>query len=202
MYNQNMLRILEDRFDHLQAYLFRVFDDTDDLYSFVAGIIYNKNQEDCKEMNSDGTPNPTGKIFRDKAKQFLLPVIAECGGISGETIKYNQKLIDILANRFDNIYSYLYTVFIGLCDAANTADLYSDIAAIMYNKPQGTCKEMNPDGTPNPDGKDLRTRVKQFLLPVVIECGGLFEEDKLSPEDAKKWAEEYKDMCINPNEVN
>ena len=91
MYPQKLLRTLEDRFDQLQAYLFRSFDgEEDDLYSFIASIIYDKDYEDCREFNSDGTPNPEGKELRERAKQFILPVVVECGGISDDEVIQNE----------------------------------------------------------------------------------------------------------------
>jgi len=82
MINQKLLRTLEDRFDQLQAHLFRSFDsEEDDLYSFVASVIYDKDYEDCCEWKN-GKPNPQGKELRERAKQFILPVVAECDGIS------------------------------------------------------------------------------------------------------------------------
>ena len=82
MINQKLLRTLEDRFDKLQAYLFRSFDaEEDDLYSFIASVIYDKDYAHCCEIK-DGKPNPEGKELRERAKQFILPVVAECGGIS------------------------------------------------------------------------------------------------------------------------
>lgn len=80
MYNQKLLRILEDRFDKLQAYLFRSFDGEEDLYSFIASIMYDKDYADCCEI-VDGKPNPQGKELRERAKQFILPIVEECGGI-------------------------------------------------------------------------------------------------------------------------
>ena len=80
-YNKKLLRTLEDRFDQVQAYLFRAFDGTDDLYSFIASIIYDKDYDDCCEWK-DGKPNKEGKERRDRIKQCLLPIVAECGGIS------------------------------------------------------------------------------------------------------------------------
>lgn len=50
---------------------------------------------------------------------------------------------------------------------------------------------MNPDGTPNPAGKAMRTWAKQFILPVVVECGGIFEESKISKPDFDKWLNDY-----------
>ena len=81
MYNKKLIRTLEDRFDKLQAYLFRTFDDTDDLYAFVASIMYDKDPSECMEMNPDGSRNPEGKELRNRAKQFLIPVVAECDGL-------------------------------------------------------------------------------------------------------------------------
>ena len=81
MYNQKLIRTLEDRFDKLQAYLFRSFDGVEDLYSFIASIMYDKDYADCCEI-VDGKPNPQGKELRNRVKQFLLPVVEECGGIS------------------------------------------------------------------------------------------------------------------------
>ena len=81
MINQKLLRILEDRFDKLQAYLFRSFNaEEDDLYSFMASVIYDKNYEDCCEWKN-GKPNPEGKELRDRVKWFLIPIVEECGGI-------------------------------------------------------------------------------------------------------------------------
>ena len=81
MYNQKLIRTLKDRFDKLQAYLFRSFDGEEDLYSSIASIMYNKDYEDCCEWKN-GEPNPRGKELRDRVKQFLIPIVAECGGIS------------------------------------------------------------------------------------------------------------------------
>lgn len=82
MYNPKLLRTLEDRFDQLQAYLFRSFDGEEDLYSFIAAVMYNKDYADCCEINPDGTPNPYGHALRERAKEFILPVVVECGGIT------------------------------------------------------------------------------------------------------------------------
>ena len=84
MINENLMRTLEDRFDKLQAYLFRAYTPDEDLYSFIASVMYNKDMDECKEFNPDGTPNPEGKDMRTRAKQFILPVVVECGGLYNE----------------------------------------------------------------------------------------------------------------------
>ena len=81
MVKKELIQLLEDRFDKLQAYLFRSYTPDEDLYSFVASVMYDKDMDECKEFNPDGTPNPQGKDLRNRAKQFLIPVVAECGGI-------------------------------------------------------------------------------------------------------------------------
>lgn len=81
MVKKELIKLLEDRFDKLQAYLFRSYTPDEDLYSFVASVMYDKDMDECREFNSDGTPNPQGKDLRNRAKQFLIPVVAECGGI-------------------------------------------------------------------------------------------------------------------------
>ena len=85
IYSPDLLRTLEDRFDKLQAYLFRSFDGMEDLYSFIASIMYDKDYANCCEI-VDGKPNPQGKELRDRVKQFLLPVVEECGGVSESSI--------------------------------------------------------------------------------------------------------------------
>ena len=82
-YNKKLLTTLEDRFDRLQAYLDRVFqfEEGEDLYAFIASIMYNKDVDECREVNPDGSLNHEGKELRDRAKHFILPVVAECGGI-------------------------------------------------------------------------------------------------------------------------
>lgn len=78
-YNQKLIRTLEDRFSKV----FSEFDGVEDLYSFIASIIYDKKYLDCCEWK-DEKPNPQGKELRDRVKQFLIPVVEECGGITEE----------------------------------------------------------------------------------------------------------------------
>lgn len=86
-YNKKLLTTLEDRFDKLQAYLDRVFqfEEGEDLYAFIASIMYNKDVDECRDVHPDGSANPEGKERRNRAKQFILPVVVECGGFLDET---------------------------------------------------------------------------------------------------------------------
>jgi len=109
--NKKLLYTLEDRFDKLQAYLDRVyqFEQNEDLYSFIAHIMYDKDIDECREMNPDGTPNPDGKKLRDRAKQFILPVVVECGGISDDTDEITDAIQhhrDAAVNFRDCVHSY------------------------------------------------------------------------------------------------
>ena len=85
MVKKELIKLLEDRFDKLQAYLFRSYTPDEDLYSFVASVMYDKDMDECREFNPDGTPNPKGKELRNRAKQFLIPVVAECGGLTEDS---------------------------------------------------------------------------------------------------------------------
>lgn len=82
-YNIEALLTIANRFDLVSSYLRHEFNDTNDLYSVIASIMYNKPIEDCKEFKNE-LPNPEGKELRNRAKLFVLPVIAECGGIFSE----------------------------------------------------------------------------------------------------------------------
>ena len=108
MYNQKLLRTLEDRFDKLQAYLFRSFDGEEDLYSFIASIIYDKDYADCCEWKN-GKSNPEGKELRDRVKRFLIPVVEECGGILDESDEdYTPPKFDIYVSASSNEHGRCY----------------------------------------------------------------------------------------------
>ena len=96
---------------------------------------------------------------------------------------YNTKIIETLVVRFNEVATKLDTL--GTGDSDKT-DIYSFLASIMYNKPYEECCELKPDGSANPDGKEFRNRAKQFILPIIVECGGLFDETtqaKMDKED-------------------
>ena len=82
---------------------------------------------------------------------------------------YNEKLLGALGERFSRY-------ILNFRSQGDSVDLYSYLASIMYALPYEECKEWKDD-KPYPEGKDRRNRVKQFLLPVVEECGGLFSDD-------------------------
>ena len=50
-------------------------------------------------------------------------------------------------------------------------DLYSEIASKAFNKPYDLCKEFNPDGSTNKEGKERRTQAKSILLGVLYGRG-------------------------------
>ena len=118
--------------------------------------------------------------------------------------QYNKKLLTTLEDRFDKLQAYLDRVF----QFEEGEDLYSFVASIMYDKDIDECREVNPDGSPNPEGKDRRNRAKQFILPVIVECGGIFEEDELAykceniAEHYRKCAEEYDRLAENIRKSN
>lgn len=69
----------------------------------------------------------------------------------------------------------------------NGYDYYSFLAANAYNKDYEYCKEFLPDGTPNPEGKKLRTDSKQGFLGLCYGSGAttLAETLKVSVEKSK-----------------
>lgn len=140
MYNQKLLRTLEDRFDKLQAYLFRSFDGEEDLYSFIASIIYDKDYEDCCEWKNE-KPNPEGKELRDRVKRFLIPVVVECGGISEGSDEINnaptvtpERPQDAEQQNKQDIKSCLYRSENSECELTND-DCFPD--GISWNCPFG-----------------------------------------------------------------
>jgi len=50
-------------------------------------------------------------------------------------------------------------------------DLYSEIASKAFNKSYDECREFNPDGTTNKEGKERRTQAKSILLGVLYGRG-------------------------------
>ena len=81
MVNDILIDTIRERLSDLHSQMNNPFDD--DLYSIVASVMYNLPIEDCCEWKND-KPNPEGKERRNRAKQFLIPVVCECGGISSD----------------------------------------------------------------------------------------------------------------------
>lgn len=53
----------------------------------------------------------------------------------------------------------------------NGKDPYATIASFVFKKDYWECMEIHEDGTPNPDGKVLRSRCKQIMLGVMYGMG-------------------------------
>ena len=67
-------------------------------------------------------------------------------------------------------------------------DIYSEIASKAFNKPYEQCREFNPDGTTNKEGKERRTQAKSILLGVLYGRGtnSVAEQLKCSKEKAQQ----------------
>jgi len=67
-------------------------------------------------------------------------------------------------------------------------DLYSEIASKAFNKPYEECREFNPDGTTNKEGKERRTQAKSILLGVLYGRGeaSIAEQLNCSVDKAKE----------------
>lgn len=80
MINEVLVDVLRARLMDLSDKMKMINSMEFDIYSLTASIMYYKPYEDCCEWK-DGKPYPEGKERRDRAKQFLLPIVSECGGI-------------------------------------------------------------------------------------------------------------------------
>ena len=196
MINKHLLTTLEERFDSIY-YALDTMESSKDLYALVASTMYGTHYERCCEiLPTTGEQNPSAKGWRNLAKQLIAPVIKQCGGslYANETDpEYNSELLSVLKHRFDKLQAYLDRVFNPQED-----DLYSFVASCMYDKDVEECSEFTLDGKPNPEGKDLRRRAKQFLLPVILECGGLYEIPPVTEDEVEEYCNEHIgcDACL------
>ena len=76
MYNKTLIATIEERLNKVQEYLFMDFNESEDLYLRIAKIIYT--------ADFDNMPMKEVIALREKVKQFLMPIIIECDGISEE----------------------------------------------------------------------------------------------------------------------
>ena len=50
-------------------------------------------------------------------------------------------------------------------------DLYAWSASLVFHKPYEECKEFRPDGSKNPEGKELRSKMKAIILGIMYSKG-------------------------------
>lgn len=74
-------------------------------------------------------------------------------------------------------------------------DMYSWIASFIYNVPYEQCKEFNPDGSKNPEGKERRTSVKGLILGLMYGRGIASIAEQL--HTTKEKAQEINDKFFN-----
>ncbi len=95
----------------------------------------------------------------------------------------------------------------------NNQDLYATAAAKTYKKTYWECMEHHEDGSPNPDGKALRSNMKKLILGIMYgrgpasiadQTGQSLEEAKQTIDDfykaypiVKKWMDESVVMAKN-----
>lgn len=86
--------------------------------------------------------------------------------------QYNPEFMETVSERLEKLQEYI--------KSGPTNDFYSNVAAIIYNKPYEQCREINTDGSVNLEGKEMRKTVKQMFIPVALECNGLIiDEDEI-----------------------
>ncbi len=78
---------------------------------------------------------------------------------------------------------------------AQGLDLYTWIAAEVYGVEYDLCKELFPDGTPNPEGKERRNSVKSIILGLMYGRGVAAVAEQLGW--SKDRAQEVIDMFFN-----
>jgi DNA polymerase I-like protein with 3'-5' exonuclease and polymerase domains len=78
---------------------------------------------------------------------------------------------------------------------AQKLDLYTWIAAEVYQMPYDECKEFRPDGTQNPAGKERRNSVKSIILGLMYGRGTQAVADQLGW--SKEKAQDIIDMFFN-----
>lgn len=66
-------------------------------------------------------------------------------------------------------------------------DLYAWSASLVFHKPYEECKEFYPDGTKNPEGKELRGKMKAIILGIMYSKGvkAIAEDLKISAKEAQ-----------------
>lgn len=66
-------------------------------------------------------------------------------------------------------------------------DLYAWSASLVFHKPYEDCKEFRPDGTKNPEGKELRSKMKAIILGIMYSKGvkAIAEDLNISAKEAQ-----------------
>ncbi len=66
-------------------------------------------------------------------------------------------------------------------------DLYAWSASLVFHKPYEECKEFRPDGSKNPEGKELRSKMKAIILGIMYSKGvkAIAEDLKIPVKEAQ-----------------
>ena len=66
-------------------------------------------------------------------------------------------------------------------------DLYAWSASLVFHKPYEDCKEFYPDGSKNPEGKELRSKMKAIILGIMYSKGAkaIAEDLSISAKEAQ-----------------
>lgn len=66
-------------------------------------------------------------------------------------------------------------------------DLYAWSASLVFHKPYEECKEFRPDGSKNPEGKELRSKMKAIILGIMYSKGvkAIAEDLNISAREAQ-----------------
>ena len=85
-----------------------VFNTGKDPYATISSLVFKKDYWECMEHHQDGTPNPSGKALRSKAKGIMLGILYGMGpklmsNILGVTFEECLDILDEFFNMFPKV---------------------------------------------------------------------------------------------------
>ena len=89
------------------------------------------------------------------------------------SIKNNQLLVYLLEDKFDQIIAFLKDI-----DTNGDKDIYSSIAAIMYDLPYADCLGLDSQTKVNPEGYQRRNNVRKLLRSLTETCNKELKDHK------------------------
>lgn len=88
MYNAELLETLAFKFDLLGNLLLEFPpDSTEDLFAYIASVMYDCDYAECLVTQEDGESNPEGQEYCNRVLEFIAPIVVDCGGINGADVE-------------------------------------------------------------------------------------------------------------------
>ena len=101
-----------------------------DLYATIAAAVFKKDYWECMEHWEDGTPNPTGKGIRSKAKGLVLGIMYGMGA------KLMSTILNVTIEECNDILKEFFEMFPTVKELSNyiTSNSKKNIAKININE--------------------------------------------------------------------